>query len=107
MDNVYKFVDSAAKEKPTYGFPDAMMEKLNAGKKLTREEKDALTEVFYGTFGQHNGAKLRYSGWEWNFTPFTKRFFVNIYGGWSEVMGFDKTSLRKAMPVVMEICEVK
>ena len=99
MENVRQFAfhDRVSKTKPTHERLDAYMEKLNAGGTLTRDEKDALVGRFYGAFGQRDGARLKYMGWVWDFTSYTKEYLVYQYGQWHSYRAFDKTSLRKAI----------
>ena len=88
MKNVYKFVqwDIKPLEEQKSSIYYKVMEKLNNGEKLTREEKNITTNKN----GYHDVL-----GWRYNFTQHMKIFIVKLKNeGWQEFYHFDKTSLR-------------
>lgn len=93
MKNVYKFVrwDVKPLEEMSDTFEYKMMEKLNNGEKLSRDEKESLIQ----RFNWDNGV-ARLLGWLFDFTPYTKRILVNTqYSNWQEMHAFDKTCARE------------
>ncbi len=82
-----------------------LKEKCINGLKLTRDEKDWITEkVFCNCFSKHSVPLM---GYMFEFKKYLKRYLCNLDGHWSEHYAFDKTSLRKAACVRFnEIIEV-
>ena len=106
MQYVYKFVSWEVPTLESLSDSKAyqLMDKLNNGGKLTREEKDwVVAETVY------RGGIYRLLGWEFYFSHYMRRFVVRFsYGEWSCYRAFDKTSLRKALGAgVKEIHEIK
>ena len=105
MQYVHKFVswDVPSLESLSDSKAYQLMDKLNRGEKLTREEKDwVVAETVY------RGGIYRLLGWEFYFFPYMRRFVVRYYSDWSCHRAFDKTSLRKALGAgVKEIHEIK
>ena len=106
MQYVCKFVawDVPALESLSDSKAYQLMDKLNKGGKLTREEKDWIVEKT-----AFRGGIYRLLGWEFYFSCYMRRFVVRFsYGEWSCYRAFDKTSLRKALGAgVKEIHEIK
>lgn len=67
-------------------------EKLNRKEKLTREEKNWITE--------HVNTNLYFKravpvcGWRFDFYDILKPYVVKHHGGWHEIFAVDKTSIR-------------
>ena len=104
MPNVYKFSKTAkeaktAKETKPDTDTTRLLEKAQDGKALTREEKDKIANILYGTFGaQSSTYKLR--GWAWPMHETLKRILVSFDyepGIFHTYYAPDKTSLRKAL----------
>jgi hypothetical protein len=69
-----------------------LREKLNAGDKLSREEKNWITEnVNHNTYFTHS---IPLSGYHFNFSDILKTYVVKQYGQWHEYRAIDKTGLR-------------
>lgn len=88
MKNVRKFVTWDVPPLETLRDTNVykIMEKLNNGEKLTRDEKNSICS--------QNGIVQR-SGWEFNFAPYMKNYLVKLkYYGWEEYNAFDKTVIR-------------
>lgn len=66
--------------------------KINAGQKLSREEKNYITR------GVNNNSYFKRSipvgGWRFNFEDVLHRYLVNLCGYWCEIYACDKTALR-------------
>ena len=104
MQYVYKFVtwDVPALESLSNSKAYQLMDKLNNGGKLTREEKDWVVERTV-----YHGGIYRLCGWEFYFSRYMRRFVVQSYNTWSCYRAFDKTSLRKVLSGIKEIYEIK
>ena len=98
MKNVYRFVSwdipdlEELSSAPVY----KLLDKLNRGEKLTREEKSSgiFGELWHSETYQTGRYKLR--GYIFDFSPFMKTFRVKLkYYGWKEIKAFDRTSIRK------------
>lgn len=101
MNNVYKFVSWDVPELDTLKNCDTykIMEKLNNGKSLSREEKDHFPFI--------NGCYVNHMGWRFDFRPFCNRYLVHIRNcGWHEVWHFDKTAIRKNYSNILEIVQI-
>lgn len=72
-----------------------LMEKLNNGGKLTKEEKDWICQgTMTATSVKH---QVCVNGWAYDFRPFMKRYLINLYGHWEEKYAFSKKELQKVM----------
>lgn len=67
--------------------------KINNGVKLTREEKDWITEKVNTNSYSKKGIPV--SGWMFPFGDILKRYWVKSHSSISEHYAVDKTSLRK------------
>ena len=70
----------------------ALRQRLNTGDKLTRDEKNWITENV-----NHNAyfkSAVPLSGWRFDFSDVLKTYVVKQYGGYQEYRAIDKTSLR-------------
>ena len=68
-----------------------LREKLNRGEKMSREEKNWLTDNL-----NHNSyfrTAIPLSGYRFDFSDVIRKFLVNQYGHWNEYYAPDKTSL--------------
>ena len=69
--------------------------KLNNNGKLSREEKDWITEqVNHNTYFR---SAIPLLGWCFDFSDILKTFLVRQYGCWTEYRATDKTALRKTL----------
>lgn len=69
--------------------------KLNNNGKLSREEKDWITEqVNHNTYFR---SAIPLLGWRFDFSDVLKTFLVRQYGSWAEYRAMDKTALRKIL----------
>lgn len=69
-----------------------LRQRLNAGEKLTRDEKNWITEKV-----NHNAyfkSAVPLSGWRFDFSDVLKTYVVKQYGSYQEYRAIDKTSLR-------------
>jgi len=90
MKNVYKFVkwdvQPVEDQKDTNHYK--LLEKLNNGETLTRQEKDSLSLYEYC-------GCIHVGGWCFNFRPYLKTFWIKTkYDGIIETYAFDKTNVR-------------
>lgn len=70
----------------------ALRQRLNAGDKLTRDEKNWITEnVNHNTYFK---SAVPLSGWRFDFSDILKTYVVKQYGSYQEYRAIDKTSLR-------------
>lgn len=69
-----------------------LKEKCLNGEKLSREEKNWITEEVHSNIYSKHSIPLM--GWMFSFKNFLRRFIVNQYGNWCEYYAFDKTALR-------------
>lgn len=70
----------------------ALRQRLNIGDKLTRDEKNWITENV-----SHNAyfkSAVPLSGWRFDFSDVLKTYVVKQYGSYQEYRAIDKTSLR-------------
>ena len=109
MENVYKFVNwdvpdlTELKSAVAY----KLLEKLNQGKSLTREEK--CSSIFQQLWHSETYQTGRYKlmGYIFDFSPFMQTFLVKLkYHGWQEIRAFDKTSIRKNATFPSEILKI-
>lgn len=107
MDNIaYKFVrwEVPALEQLKDSKVYQLKQKCLNGEKLTRQEKDWLTEKMNDIYGR---GLIPLQGYMFSFRQFTKRFLLHVGDSWYERRGFDKTSVRKTFCVrVSEIVEI-
>lgn len=70
----------------------ALRQRLNAGDKLTKDEKNWITEKV-----NHNAyfkSAVPLNGWRFDFSDVLKTYIVKQYGSYQEYRAIDKTSLR-------------
>ena len=88
----YKFSSAAGEQQPTGHYAANLMDKINCGIPLDREDKNALTH------GVNNNSFFKkaipVSGWAFDFSDVLKLFLVKQYGRWYEVWATDKTAIR-------------
>ena len=88
----YKFSSAAHEQQPTGHYAASLMDKINRGIPLDREDKNALTH------GVNNNSFFKkaipVSGWAFDFSDVLKLFLVKQYGSWYEVWATDKTAIR-------------
>jgi len=104
--SIYKFVPQARADKPVTEYT-ILLEKAQARMKLTREEKDKISNILYGVFGCH-GPTYKLAGWAWAMSSSLKRILVSFThdpGHFSTYYAPDKTSLRKVLSSVSEMIE--
>ena len=95
--SAWKFSKCAVGDKPD-NETTRLLEKMQAGGSLTREEKDRVANILYGLFGA-GGSSYRLLGWQWDMSRHLPRFLVQ-YKYDSHFWPYyapDKTSLRKAL----------
>ncbi|WP_085536592.1 molybdenum ABC transporter ATP-binding protein [Massilibacteroides vaginae] len=69
-----------------------LREKLNTGNKLTREEKNWITEkVNHNTYFK---SAIPLQGYRFDFSDILKTYVVKQYGQYQEYKAIDRTSLR-------------
>ncbi len=109
MENVFKFVDHEVpaleelKGAPAY----KLLEKLNRGELLSREEKSGgiFQELWHSE--TYRTGRYKLMGYIFDFSPFMQTFLVKLkYHGWQEVKAFDKTSIRKNATFPSEILRI-
>lgn len=70
----------------------ALRQRLNTGDKLTRDEKNWITEnVIHNAYFK---SAVPLSGWRFDFSDVLKTYVVKQYGSYQEYRAIDKTSLR-------------
>jgi len=69
-----------------------LREKLNAGERFSREEKNWIAEKVNGNSYFKNAIPL--SGYRFDFSEILKTYVVKQYGSYQEYRAIDKTSLR-------------
>ena len=69
-----------------------LREKMNAGGKLSREEKNWIAEKVNNNCYFKNAIPL--SGYRFDFSEILKTYVVKQYGSYQEYRAIDKTSLR-------------
>jgi len=88
----YKFSSAAGEQQPTGHYAANLMDKINRGIPLDREDKNALTH------GVNNNSFFKRAipvcGWAFDFSDVLKLFLVKQYGRWYEVWATDKTAVR-------------
>ena len=71
--------------------------RIQAGEKLSREEKDRVADALYGLFGQ-SSATFKLGGWAVPFARLLPCFWVQFtYGSIEQYFAPDKVSLRQAL----------
>lgn len=73
----------------------ALRQKLNAGAKLTRDEKNWITENVNNNAYFKSAVPL--GGWRFDFSYVLKIYVVKQYGSYQEYRAIDKTSLRNML----------
>lgn len=102
----YKFSNTAVKTKPDTKVT-RFVERVQSGTKLTREDKNAIVNLCYGTLGSQF-AGLKYLGWKWSLTSVLNEYIVEFtYGRYESFFAPDKTSLRKTFKGIRRIIAVK
>lgn len=88
----YPFSSTAVEQQPAKHYAADLMDKINRGIPLDREDKNALTH------GVNNNSFFKkaipVSGWAFDFSDVLKLFLVKQYGRWYEVWATDKTAVR-------------
>lgn len=108
--NIYKFnpESSCTEEMVKQSSQYKLMEKLERGDRVTADDLVPFDELWHPD--AYRTGHVRTGGWLLDFTPYFKRFLVNIrYYGWVEVRAYNKTTVRKlsAEPSrILEIVEV-
>ena len=72
-----------------------LREKLNNGKRLSRQEKNWITENVNNNVYFKDAIPLR--GYRFDFSDVLKTFIVKQYGNYSEYRATDRTGLRAAI----------
>lgn len=95
--NAWKFSECAAVEKPD-NETTRLLEKAQAGKRLSREEKDRVANILYGPF-RSQSSQYQLAGWQWDMHKCLARFLVQFTHdrAFHPYYAPDKTSLRKAL----------
>ena len=91
----YRFSDTASEQPPENCQAAQLMEKINGGGRLNREEKNYLTRAVKNNGFSRRGIPVM--GWMFDFSPVLKRYLLNQYGQWYELCAADKTALRHAV----------
>lgn len=100
----YKFSECATANKPDNQITQ-LLEKAQRAEKLTREEKDRIADLLYGTFGAHAQGCYKLAGWCWNMRDVLPRFLVRYTydNTFTPYHAPDKTSLRNTLHSIGEI----
>ena len=103
MSFAYKFVRWDVPPKPDNN-RTRLLEKAQDKEPLTREEKDQIANILWGTFGA-NSSTYRLGGWAWPMSDCLQRILVqHTYdSGFDVYYAPDKTSLRKVLDHVREM----
>ena len=91
----YPFSDVASEQPPTKCRAGQLMEKVNNGGRLNREDKNYLTGAVKENIFSSCGISVM--GWLFDFSPVLKRYLLNQDGHWYELYAADKTALRHAV----------
>lgn len=91
----YRFSDTASEQPPENCQAAQLMEKINGGGLLNREEKNYLTRAIKSDIFSRCGISVM--GWRYDFSAVLKRYLLNQYGHWYELYAADKTALRHAV----------
>ena len=92
MENVYPFNDNAFKNDVTTTKAYRIRVKLNNKEKLSREEKNFITnECNHNCFFK---TAIPMLGWRISFNDVLKTYLVKQYDRWTEYNAIDTTSLR-------------
>lgn len=86
---------------------NALLDKAFEDEPLTRQEKDSIASILYGTFSSYSYL-VRQAGWQWNMAQAKqiRRILVSFTYDRSRFNTFyapDKTSLKKVLPSVAEM----
>jgi len=104
--HAYKFSKIARDTKPDTN-TTSLLEKAQDGKALTREEKDKITNILYGTCGAQSST-YKLLGWAWPMHETLKRILVAFDyepGIFHTYYAPDKTSLRRTLSSISEMIE--
>ncbi len=108
MSNAYRFsnFDRVPVQPPT-GWQITLLEKAFGDDPLTREEKDQIANILYGTFGSQS-SDYKLSGWCWPMSRARqmRRILVSFRyerGTFRTYYAPDKTSLRAVLSDVAEM----
>lgn len=77
--------------------PYVIKTKLLNGEKLTRDEKNYLTDKVIDGKMRGFSASILLMGWAFDFKPYMKRYLFKHYGHWYERYAIDKTALRQSV----------
>ncbi|MFH6973156.1 molybdenum ABC transporter ATP-binding protein [Neisseria sp. 23W00296] len=88
----YRFSSCAAKEQPVRHYAAELMDKINRGIPLDREDKNTLTRGVNDNFFFKRAIPV--CGWAFDFSDVLKLFLVKQYGHWYEMWATDKTAVR-------------
>ncbi len=72
-----------------------LREKIDKGDKLTRDEKNWITEQVNGSCYTFGRTSIPILGWAIDFSDILKRYVCKQYGNWFEISGTDKTAVRE------------
>lgn len=96
MKNVYPFNENATNVNAIINSRAYLIrEKLNNNIKLTREEKNYITDECYHNCFFKQGIPI--IGWRVDFSDVLKCYVYKQYGRWYEIYAIDKTSIRNAI----------
>ena len=104
----FKFSNMAQPHKPDTAITK-FVEHVQSGAVLSRDEKNKIAGICYGTFGS-GFAGYKIAGWQWTLRGVLNEYIVEFkYGRFQAYFTPDKTSLRKALSnyQVMRIIAVK
>jgi len=95
----YKFSECARLVKPDNDIT-RLLEKAMRKERLSREEKDRIGNLLYGTFGSQ-AATYKLAGWAWSMSGCLRRILVKFKWGvtFHPYYAPDKTALRKVLPL--------
>jgi hypothetical protein len=109
----YVFCETAVKEKPivsTQLLEKAIgMDKTSLPTLLTRDEKNQLMSLLYGTFSNHSPL-YKLLGWCWDMRSCLRRYLVSFHHDrniFHTYFAPDKTSIQATLSNVAEIVETK
>lgn len=74
-----------------------LREKINAGKKLTRNEKNWITKNINSNSNSFFKDAIPLHGWRFDFSDILKTYGVRQYGSYREYRAIDRTSLRSML----------
>ena len=91
----YRFSTTATEQPPANCYAAYLMDKVNGGGRLNREEKNTLAHMVRNNAFSRRGVPVM--GWMFDFSPVLRRYVVNQHGHWFEVCAPDKTAVRDAV----------